>query len=65
MREDPQFVVNGSLTYKRSDAGLSLGVWVRNLTDELRSRSFTPSAQADRRIPDEPRVFGVRAGYKF
>ncbi len=65
LREDPHFIVNGSLTYNFPGNQFSLGVWVRNLTDEVRFRTFTPSAQADRRVADEPRTFGIRAGYQF
>jgi len=58
-------VINASLTYVLPGDHWSVSVWARNLTDEFRARSFLPTTQTDRRLADEPQVFGIRAGYRF
>jgi iron complex outermembrane receptor protein len=65
LREDPHFIANANLTYNFLGERFSITAWVRNLTDEVRSRNTQAAAQADRRVSDEPRVFGIRLGYQF
>jgi iron complex outermembrane receptor protein len=65
LREDPQFIVNANLTYTFPGDRFSITAWVRNLTDEVHYRNIQAAVQADRRVADEPRVFGVRLGYQF
>jgi iron complex outermembrane receptor protein len=65
LREDPHVVINAGLTWYLPGDHWSVGVWGRNLTNELRFRTFTPAAQADRRVADEPRLYGIRVGYQF
>jgi iron complex outermembrane receptor protein len=63
--EPEHLVINASLTYNFPGDRWSITLWGRNLTDEFRARSFLPTTQTDRRLADEPRVFGIRAGYRF
>jgi iron complex outermembrane receptor protein len=63
--EPEHLVINASLTYNLPGDHWSVSVWSRNLTDEFRARSFLPTTQTDRRLADEPQVFGIRAGYRF
>jgi iron complex outermembrane receptor protein len=65
LREPEHLVINGNLTFNFPGDRWSITVYGRNLTDEFRARSFLPTTQTDRRLADEPRVFGVRAGYRF
>jgi iron complex outermembrane receptor protein len=65
LREDPHAIVNAQLTYNFPGDRVSITAWVRNLFDELHFRNIQAAAQADRRVADSPRVFGVRVGYQF
>jgi iron complex outermembrane receptor protein len=63
--EPAHFVANASLTWNLPGERFSVAVWGRNITDEVRFRNVSASAQADRRAADEPALYGVRLGYKF
>ncbi len=65
LSEPSHVVANAQLTYNFPGDRFSLTLWGRNLTDELRYRNVQASGQADRQGFDEPRVYGVRAGYRF
>jgi iron complex outermembrane receptor protein len=65
LREDPHTVLNAQLTYNFAGSNFSITAWARNLTNELRFRNIQAAAQADRRVADEPRVYGLRLGYQF
>jgi iron complex outermembrane receptor protein len=63
---EPQHVIiNANLTWNLPGERFSVAVFGRNITDELRFRNVSASAQADRRAADEPALYGVRATYKF
>jgi iron complex outermembrane receptor protein len=63
--EPEHLIINATLTYNFAGNHFSVSAWVRNLTDQLRARSFLPTTQTDRRLADEPQTFGIRAGYRF
>jgi iron complex outermembrane recepter protein len=63
--EPAHTVINASLTWNLPGDSLSLTVWGRNITDEVRFRNVSATTQADRRAADEPALYGVRLGYKF
>jgi iron complex outermembrane receptor protein len=65
LREGSHVVINAGLTWNLPGDHWTVGAWVRNLTNELRFRTFTPAAQADRRLADDPRLYGIRVGYQF
>jgi iron complex outermembrane receptor protein len=65
IREEGHVIINANLTYNFPNSGFSLTAWMRNVTDEVRYRNVSAAVQADRRVADEPRVFGIRAGYQF
>lgn len=63
--EPSHTVVNASLTWNLPGGRLSVAAWGRNIFNEVRFRNVSASAQADRRAADEPRLYGVRLGYRF
>jgi len=63
--EPSHVLVNASLTWNLPGDALSLAVWGRNITDEVRFRNVSATTQADRRAADEPALYGVRATYRF
>ncbi len=65
LREDAQFVVNGNVTWNLPGNRFSVTAWARNLFNELRFRNIQAAVQADRRVADEPRAYGIRLGYQF
>jgi iron complex outermembrane receptor protein len=65
LREAPHSIVNAQITYNLPGDRVSITAWVRNLFDEVHYRNIQAAAQADRRVADEPQVFGVRLGYTF
>ncbi|MGH6614570.1 TonB-dependent receptor [Sphingomonas sp.] len=63
--EPSHVVANASVTWNLPGDRFSVTVWGRNITDEVRFRNVSATAQADRRAADEPALYGVRLGYKF
>lgn len=65
IKEPSHVILNASLTWNLPGERMSIAVWGRNITDELRFRNVSAAGQADRRAADEPALYGVRLGYKF
>lgn len=57
--------VNASLTWADADNHFSLGVFADNLTDKQYKLAYTGSVFGDYGPISEPRIYGVRAGYRF
>ena len=56
-------LINGRIAYSPDDAGWSLGVWAKNLTDKEYYRAASGTGFTT--YASEPRTYGVDFGYKF
>jgi iron complex outermembrane receptor protein len=63
--EPSHVVINASLTWNLPGDHVNIGIFGRNITDEVRFRNVSAAAQADRRAADEPALYGVRLGFRF
>jgi iron complex outermembrane receptor protein len=65
LSEPSHIVANATLTWNLPGDRFAVSVWGRNIFDEVRFRTVSAAAQADRRAADEPALYGVRASYRF
>jgi iron complex outermembrane receptor protein len=63
--EPSHVVINASLTWNLPGDHVNIGIFGRNITNEVRFRNVSAAAQADRRAADEPALYGVRLGFRF
>ncbi|WP_313803213.1 TonB-dependent receptor [Sphingobium sp.] len=64
LRQSSYSLINARADFHFNE-NLKLGVWVRNLTDQLYTTALTAQAGGDSYAPAEPRVYGMTLETKF